>query len=98
MNLKFQKLAEQAGFRFFKSGVIVAADRSSSGDASECCPKLIELILTECDQAVSKLRGFSGVLVSGEVIDSDTWNLAIASARAEIQFLIEEIQHDQSNQ
>lgn len=49
--------------------------------------KLIDLVLAECDRAISKLRGFSGVLASGEIIDSDTWSLAIASARAEIEEL-----------
>ena len=49
--------------------------------------ELVDLVLAECDQAISKLRGFSGVLASGEIIDSDTWSLAIASARAEIEEL-----------
>jgi hypothetical protein len=94
MKEKIQNLAKEAGFTPIQHGDHITYDMSTKENICQ----LSLLILQTCDNTISKLRGFSGTLDSGEVIDSDTWNLAMSSVRAEIQFLIEEIQHDQSNQ
>lgn len=78
MNLRIQKLIEQA--------TQLGAPQLDIPDWINT-EQLVDLVLAECDQAISKLRGFSGVLTSGDIIDSDTWALAISSARAEIEEL-----------
>ena len=47
MNKRIRKLVEQAGFRVF-GDKIVAADQNSSGLATECTQRLIELVVREC--------------------------------------------------
>ncbi len=52
--------------------------------------KFYELVVKECDDRLSKLRGFSGTLSNGDVVDSLTWELAINSCRDEIKELLEQ--------
>ncbi len=47
MNEQIKELAKQAGFRVF-GDVIVAADQGSSGLATECTQRLVELVVKEC--------------------------------------------------
>lgn len=51
MNEKIEVLLKQAGFRVF-GDKIVAGDNGSSGNATVCAQKLINLVVQECKKAL----------------------------------------------
>jgi hypothetical protein len=59
MDPRIKELVEQAGFRVF-GDKIVAADQGSSGLATDCSQRLIELVVRECIHTVEHHGGMCG--------------------------------------
>ena len=66
MNERIRELVTQAGFRVF-GDKIIAADQGSSGLATECAQKLIELIVKECIQECKSVGELAELTNFGEM-------------------------------
>jgi hypothetical protein len=66
MNERIRELVTQAGFRVF-GDKIIAADQGSSGLATECAQRLIELIVKECIQECKSVGELAELTNFGEM-------------------------------
>ena len=91
MNTRLEELLVQAGFKIFKNkSLVVAADKSCSGNATQCSKKLAELVKAECLDKLRLLRGYNGMREGEEIVNTLDWNFALKSVEEEIEKIFKE--------